>query len=584
MFAKIMGGGVSGMVDQNDQPFGLAQVVQRMNPEYHSRVVKQVLGAERQLSETVAQTLRLWVRGIPVKGHRPGNGPLRLYHSHLTKVSWLVDQPAEAVLQGWVETHGDMRDLVVNHMGNCALLDGEFDPTKLSVAISRWDKAWDDALDQLIEQNSSLGEDDLTLMTFLVGGQMPPPGEEESPMTDSDKPEVPPLFEGMFRTLSELPLDGSEWSYLSAHFMEATNRLRTNLEQRAIGAAAKEEIARLATDLLESNADALMFLEIDGLQRLSPPAAGWADPLAARGQLARLGELLAEYDIARRIAQTRSEEEARRPHRIELEQQIDDTLSAIDGLEATRLEEGPSAVGAATEAPLILFGTELTELLTAVQRLKSENAVLLSERDQLAIERDGLASERDALTDTVKSLEEDLDENRDNSEVWRKLYQLSHIAQEEVSSAEERPTAQSVAHSKQLAEERFSGRLEFRLIAKSDLDIPFDKPQQVYDALEWLATTYHESKTSPAGTIDLDFSLKETCGWRYTRQQSNVTMGQFPEYYEIVVDGRKYKLEEHIGTGNGYARGTIRVAFYWHGDRGKVVVGYIGRHQRTTAT
>lgn len=61
-------------------------------------------------------------------------------------------------------------------------------------------------------------------------------------------------------------------------------------------------------------------------------------------------------------------------------------------------------------------------------------------------------------------------------------------------------------------------------------------------------------------------------------------MGQFAEYYEVVVDGRKHKLEEHISTGNGYARGTIRIAFYWDGDRGKVVVGYIGRHQRTTAT
>ena len=61
-------------------------------------------------------------------------------------------------------------------------------------------------------------------------------------------------------------------------------------------------------------------------------------------------------------------------------------------------------------------------------------------------------------------------------------------------------------------------------------------------------------------------------------------MGQFEEYYEIVVDGRKGNLEEHIGTGNGYARGTIRIAFLWEADRRKVVVGYIGRHQRTTAT
>ena len=572
------------MVDQNGQPIGLAQIVKLMNPEYHVGVVKQVLAAERHLSEPIVQTLRLCVRGIPVKGHRPGNGPLRLYHSHLTQMSRLIDQPAEAVLRGWVETHGDLRDLVAEHLQSRALLDGEFDATKLSVVTSHWDNLWDDALEQLIEQNSSLSEDDLILMTYLVGGQMPPPEDEESQVVDSETVVVPTLFEGMLRTLAELPLDGSEWSYFSAHFLEATNRLRADLEQRASREAATEEISRLATNLLDAYADSLTFLEVNGSQCLSPPVDGWASPLTARDHLARLGELLAEYEIVRHIAPTRSEEEVRRLHRIELERQIDDTLAAIDELEPMRPEDGPIVVEAATETPSILFGTGLTELLTEVERLRSENTVLLSERDLLAIERDGLSSEREALTDTVKSLEDDLDENRDNAEAWRLLYHLSHMAQEEDSIAEERPTAQSVAHARKLAEERFSGRLEFRLISKSDLGIPFDKPQQVYDALEWLATTYYESKTGPGGTPDLDFSLKETCGWRFTRQQSDVTMGQFAEYYEVVVDGRKYKLEEHIGTGNGYARGTIRTAFFWDSERSKVVVGYIGRHQRTGAT
>lgn len=455
-----------------------------MNPDYHGGVVKQVLAAERQLSEPIVQTLRLCARGIPVKGHRPGNGPLRLYHSYLTKISRLVDQPAEAVLQGWVEIHSDLRGLVFEHLRSRALIDGEFDTTKISVSTSRWNELWDDASDQLIEQNSSLSEDDLILMIYLVGGQMPSPEDEESPMSDSDEPEVPPLFEGVLRTLAELPLDGSEWSYVSAHFKEATVRLRGDLEQRSSREAATEEISRLATHLLVAHADSLTFLEIYGSQRLSPPADGWAAPLVARGHLARLGELLGEYGFVGRIAPTRSEEEERRPRRIELEQQIDDTLLAIDKLEPMQPVDGQGADDAATETPSILFGTGLTELLTELDRLRSENTVLLSERDQLAIERDGLSSERAALNDTVKSLEDDLNENRDSAEAWRQLYHLSHMAQEEDSIAEERPTAQSVVHAKQLAEKRFSGRLEFRLISKSDLDIPFDKPQQVYDALK----------------------------------------------------------------------------------------------------
>ena len=41
---------------------------------------------------------------------------------------------------------------------------------------------------------------------------------------------------------------------------------------------------------------------------------------------------------------------------------------------------------------------------------------------------------------------------------------------------------------------------------------------------------------------------------------------------------------ERFGTGNGHPRGTIRIAFLWDAERKKVVVGYIGRHQRTRAT
>ena len=83
---------------------------------------------------------------------------------------------------------------------------------------------------------------------------------------------------------------------------------------------------------------------------------------------------------------------------------------------------------------------------------------------------------------------------------------------------------------------------------------------------------------------DLDLSLRQECGWRYTPVQSDITMGIYPEYYDITLDRRKRKLEEHIGTGNGHPRGTIRIAFLWDAERKKVVVGYIGRHQRTRAT
>ena len=313
-------------------------------------------------------------------------------------------------------------------------------------------------------------------------------------------------------------------------------------------------------------------------QRLARPAGSWATPLAARDLLEKLRVSLAAYDEVRHLAHTRSEEEIRRARRVELEAKIDDILSTMDALEVLHPQEETTAAVEVGTAPSILFGERLSDLLAEVERLRSENLQLPTDWNRLTAERDGLASERDALTDTLRSLEDDLNENRDHADTWRQLYHLAHMRAEEDSIIEERPTVQSVTQAKEQAEERFSGQLEFRLISKSDLDIPFDRPQQVYDALEWLATVYYWGKTGEGSALDLDFSLRETCGWRYTRLQSETTMGQYPDYYEVAVDGRKCNLEEHIGIGNGYARGTIRIAFLWDANRRKVLIGYIGRH------
>ena len=575
---------MSGVGHLDVQPIGLSHVFRVMNPGYLGEVVKRVLAAERHLSESTAQALRLHVRGVPVKGYRPGNGPLRLHQSFVAKRSLVNDQLAEAVLEGWVESNDEMQKLVFSHLRGAALLEKEFDIAKLSIVTTHWDDRWDCALEQLIEQNPSLSDDDLTLMTYLVGGQMPPHGDAQSEGADLVAVDVPQLFEGVLGALAELPLESPEWGYLPAHFVEAVSSLRTALAQRASQAEAAAELAGIATALVDAYSEALAFLEIDALERLTRPTGSWATPLAARDLLEKLGALLAEYDGVRNLAHTRTEEEIRRAHRIDLEAQIDDVLSSIDALELLHPQEDPSPAEVVTTAPSILFGEGLVELLTEVEQLKREKLELQTERNLLAAERNSLSSERDALTDAIGRLEEDLDESRDNAEMWRQLYHLAQMPPEDDSTAVELPTAQNVAHAKQLAEERFSSQLEFRLISKSDLDIPFDKPQQVYDALEWLATIYYRGKTGEGGAQSLEFSIRETCGWRYTRLQSETTMGQFAEYYEIAVGGRKCKLEEHIGTGNGYDRGTIRIAFLWDAERRKVVIGYIGRHQRTAAT
>ena len=124
--------------------------------------------------------------------------------------------------------------------------------------------------------------------------------------------------------MADLPLESKEWGYLSTHFVEAVSSLRTALAQRASQAEAAAELAGVATALVDAYSEALAFLEIDALERLTRPTGSWATPLAARDLLEKLGALLAEYDGVRNLAHTRTEEEIRRAHRIDLEAQIDD--------------------------------------------------------------------------------------------------------------------------------------------------------------------------------------------------------------------------------------------------------------------
>jgi hypothetical protein len=112
----------------------------------------------------------------------------------------------------------------------------------------------------------------------------------------------------------------------------------------------------------------------------------------------------------------------------------------------------------------------------------------------------------------------------------------------------------------------------------------FDRPELLYGALRWLATTYHGAKaglTCP----DLDESCRRVSGFRYTAHQSEVTMGQYASDYEVTWRGKLVKLREHIGFGTSRdRRHTIRVAFFFDDKTKRVVVGYVGLHQTSDYT
>ena len=105
----------------------------------------------------------------------------------------------------------------------------------------------------------------------------------------------------------------------------------------------------------------------------------------------------------------------------------------------------------------------------------------------------------------------------------------------------------------------------------------------MFDALAWLATQYHRLRTNPGASPDFDKLVKEACpGWSYRPDQAEVTKDQFAQWYTTTVDGKTYELYSHVGKGNSFdPQNTIRIAFAWDDELRKVIVGYIGLHQRT---
>lgn len=151
--------------------------------------------------------------------------------------------------------------------------------------------------------------------------------------------------------------------------------------------------------------------------------------------------------------------------------------------------------------------------------------------------------------------------------------------------ADEAPASVAEAIDRVLA--RHPGRFVEAWNSRSQRDYAYVHPREVEHALEWLATDAWRAKRGDgAGELtpaELDLRLRERCGWTYRTGQSRTTMGQYPDWYRCSVAGRTFELREHVGRGNTRRQGqrSIRLAFAWDAESERIVLGFIGQHQRT---
>ena len=212
------------------------------------------------------------------------------------------------------------------------------------------------------------------------------------------------------------------------------------------------------------------------------------------------------------------------------------------------------------------------------EALRSENLALKDRVSSLSVEN------RD-LRDREEALETELFSSQEREDSWRLAYRSAVDGSYE-EEAEDAPQIASVNDAVELARSRFRQEMVFAPNSESNIeDNPFTDPQRVWQALQWLGTTYFASRMGRLRVTDFDQSIKEACGWWYKGDQGETTLSRYEKSYTTRVDGKRHSLEEHIGKGTTFdARYTIRIAFDWDRERRQVIVGYIGRHQQTGAS
>lgn len=202
--------------------------------------------------------------------------------------------------------------------------------------------------------------------------------------------------------------------------------------------------------------------------------------------------------------------------------------------------------------------------------------------------------DKESLETTVAQLRSELDaKSRELQAAQAKIaayeaaFERSKRPDTEGEDASELFPLTSISEAVERAKKLFCKRLVFALNSRSEVDQnAFDDPEDFFKALSWLANEYFDSKMGLRPGKPLRDSIKEVLpDWFYSGGQSDQTMSQFENWYHCQFEGRKWELGEHIGTGTSKdARRTIRIAFTWDKNGKRVIIGFIGQHQRNRKT
>ncbi len=565
----------------NGRHMGLGDLVVASGLEYAESLVSRTLdfrgkaskGAQSALDSALDSYIR--INGFRDASRAPSarlKGPI---------LNALIDGNAafaRALFGVWAESRPVLRDVVRDYLDeDGAALNSDPD------GLSWTDRELEEAINVLALENEELDEDDLGLMLCFVSGR--------SVQSDESGTEISsPLMRDFLEALEHLEPDAPAWEEITP-FLRAVVELDYERRNRATNKAVAGVAARLEKAQRDYEEE-LAYLD------LRSNVSAWAEESTLKTWLIEealeiadeLLQGLEEYGPIRHQASTRAEEAERAVARQAAEERILDIaarwrelmdrplVDASDGPDDEWDDQPKEDPAETVDVELMEEVGELRAELEGVHRSYEESR---AEIERVAGQRDGLAAEREALRADITRLEEELSSSRETVRIWR-LAGVSARMEEAGLPASGQAEPRTVRDAVALAEKLFPDRLAVALNSKSDKRSQFQKPQEVFDTLVWLATDYHHRRANPGGSPDFDKLLKESCpGWSYKSSQTEITREQFEEWYTTTWDGRSYDLSPHLGKGTSKdPQNTIRIAFAWDDERRRVVVGYIGMHQR----
>ena len=540
-------------------PFGT--VFHVMPEQFGLEVVRTALQHRPQASASARDRLNGRLRRLKVPGFRDGSRakPAQLELPVLDQILDGDDRLAGAVLRCWEEASAVVRKAVAEYLANEHI---EVCTERRSDGFTAtWPEAeWKSHRRRVLEADSDLSFDAVGLMLILQSGKHPAP--------DHNVPQVSsPRFRRWLDELESLLPTAQEWSD-AAQFGESVIRLAE--EKGAELLILVFERRQAAVDaVVEGYADELAYLGID--------SADWKkidgrDPLSEALVAESLAKALAAYRPVRPQAASREDEIKRAVERTRCEEAVLKFAAEWNALPKDAFE--PVEEEDETEPPVDAgrLAEELAEVRAELLRVTIAHSELREMHEEVSEANRGLRLSREQLDGELGELRAELDRRRQAEERWRLAYieacKLGRNTQEAT------PEIATVKDAVELAESAFADELVVALNGKSDLGIPFAKPAEVFDALAWLATCYRRPASPPIG---------ESCpGWFHKPDQTAATMGRFRQWYKTSFRGRNFEVSNHIGKGASFdPKSTIRIGFAWDDELGRVVVGFVGRHQRT---